>query len=362
MTDNNAKVEQTFALLKDAKQHESQSDFWQATEKFVEAHHLLEALASDETEKATDETERIAKLYAAKADEYRKQSRSCLIRAMEQEKKTDEEEDSSGTVYACTLLDNEQAKARNHAFSVLFSRPIGSTVLAEIEQPRAEPNDDGNIENEDDLAARLRALNQSLPSEFKTTSERMSDVNKGLHKLGVSSVYTSQTNHSRFEDELPKDEDEQIDEIIAQVKDEAALRNNAKKKHEDSSNDKAKENDYDDNDFFSEDDDEDDDSEQDALLDDEQLAMKIIQKHVVKAQVQLAELLALLDQARSKKAKDELDEDEAVYNNDDDSDDSLRDVQQHDVAFLLLNGKRKLKSARRNMNKALDEWQDLSLS
>lgn len=360
MTDNSTKVEQTFALLKDAKQHESQSDFWQATEKFVEAHYLLEALASEETEKATEETERISKLYAAKADEYRKQSRSCLIRAMEQEKKTDEEEkDGSVTAYACTSLDDDQAKARNHAFSVLFSRPIGTTVGAEIAQPGAEPNDDENIENEDDLAARLRALNQSLPSEFKTTSERMSDVNKGLSKLGVSSVYTSQTNHSRFEDELPKDEDEQIDEIIAQAKDEA----NAQNQQEDSSNHKAKEED-DDDDFFSEDDDDDDDSEQDALLDDEELAIKTIQKRVIKAQVQLAELLALLDQARSKKAKDELDEDEAVYKNDDDSDsdDSLRDVQQHDVAFLLLNGKRKLKSARRNMNKALDEWQDLSLS
>ena len=46
------KVEATFALLAAAKKLESESDYWRATEKFVEAHHLLKILADEETAKA----------------------------------------------------------------------------------------------------------------------------------------------------------------------------------------------------------------------------------------------------------------------------------------------------------------------
>mmetsp|Transcript_18434 Transcript_18434/g.40136 ORF Transcript_18434/g.40136 Transcript_18434/m.40136 type:complete len:213 (+) Transcript_18434:121-759(+) len=117
---------------------------------------------------------------------------------------------------------------------------------------------------------------------------------------------------------------------------------------------------------YGDDDDDDDDSdnsEEDELLGDDQLAMKTIQKKVVKARIKLVELLALLDQARSKRAQDEIDEEEAIFKNDcdtsDEEDDDNGDVQQHDVAFLMMTGKRKLKSAQRDMRKALIEWDDL---
>lgn len=408
------RVEKTFRLLQNAKKLESESNYWLATERFVEAHQLLKVLAEEENKKTvavavdgatsdetaaigeTEDTKQIAQLYASKADEYWKQSRHCLIQAMEQEKIHDEQEQEQKQQQH--LLNDDQARARNNSFAVLFSRsPIvvvadgrGSTqqLLPHIPASTNDndiDNDDTDtdnhhIEDHDDLEARLTALNQSLPSGFKTTDERMSEVNKGLNKLGLS-LYTQKQPFARFEDEVPKSEDEQIDDIIAQANDEATIdrlnRNSKFGRDENDQNDNGtrnqlagssnnKEEDNDEDDFFSDDDDDDDDSdnsEEDELLGDDQLAMKTIQKKVVKARIKLVELLALLDQARSKRAQDEIDEEEAIFKNDcdtsDEEDDDNGDVQQHDVAFLMMTGKRKLKSAQRDMRKALIEWDDL---
>eukprot|EP00536_Pseudo-nitzschia_multiseries_P007721 jgi/Psemu1/305161/fgenesh1_kg.184_\ len=206
----------------------------------------------------------------------------------------------------------------------------------------------------------------------------MSEVNRGLNKLGLS-LYTQKRPFSRFEDEVPKSEDEQIDDIIAQANDEALVDRIATENDpvggtgtvplysgkQDGDDDFSSDDDDNDND-----DEDSSDGEQDELLDDDQLAMKMIQKEVVKAQTKLAELVAILEQARTKRARDEIDEEEAVFKNDydgnsdneDGDDDSNRDIQQNDVAFLMMTGKRKLKSAQRGMRRALAEWEDLTLS
>ena len=448
------KVETTFELLASAKKLESESSYWLATEKFVEAHNLLRILAEEEIKKAsaataatesgddTDgtpsakEIENIAKLYASKADEYWKQSRCCLIKAMEQEKTRDDEQEEedvgidaeiemeaeaegnrepsiqiSPPGCACALLDDDQARARNRSFSVLFSRPVATVVAAaEAQQPSAQlqempegdlqqpENEDENgtndntatnnanavaIADEVDLEARLRSLNQSLPTGFKTVDERMSDVHSGLGKLGMSSVYTQPNSAQRlFEDELPKSEDEQIDEILAQAQDEAMMdtMNRNVGGGDDGGDDaigqksaavaagKSSKYDDDDSSFGDEDDDESESGEEDLLLDNDQLGMKTIHKKVVKAQVKLAELLKLVDQARSKRAKEDQDEEDEIYKNNRDDDingdsdeDSFREVQKHDVAFLMMTSKKKLKSAQRDLKKALAEWDDLIL-
>ena len=418
------KVESTFELLAAANKLESGSDYWLATEKFVAARKILEVLAEEETQKAESEVSgseasenarKVASLYASKADEYWKHSRRCLIRAMEQESTTDEARDRQlptnrdGTderqtngetggdqtvSCACALLDDEQARTRNHSFSVLFSRPLvdegsaralgaaettvrpGESLAATETTKTTGPENNATgesddktedaIANEGDLEARLRALNQSLPTGFKSVDERMSDVNKGLGKLGVSSVYT-QSHAPRIEDELSMTEDEQIDEILAQARDEVLMDKATSNGGDDPIKTTAINNDGDSDSSFGGDDSEsENESEEDEILVNDQLAMKTIQKQVVKAQVKLAELLALVDQARSKRAKEEKDEDEEVYKNnnldgEDSDEDSFREVQKHDVAFLMMTGKKKLKSAQRNMKKALDEWEDLIL-
>ena len=57
------------------------------------------------------------------------------------------------------------------------------------------------------------------------------------------------------------------------------------------------------------------DSEGDELLDNDQLGMKIIHKKIAKAQAKIAELVTVLEKARSKRAKEDAQEEEDVYKN-----------------------------------------------
>jgi len=429
------RVEKTFELLAAAKKSELGSDYWLATENFLEAHELLKALAEEQNEKVAvaskdendgssssnsesvntlEELQSIAALFSSKAADYWKQSRLSLIRAMEQERNKDETQKTTGSgggagvgseadtnktpACLCESLDDDQAKARNRSFSVLFSRPVhaaaeapkppipdtgsNSSEEAGAPVPRApiapaapgcETGSDDRphrqLADEDDLEARLRALNKSLPSGFKTTDERVSDFHEGMNKLGLS-VYTQKKSpFANFDDELPKNEDEQIDEIMAMARDEAMLETTHHAAESEKGTRQTTTAGYsdnsDDDDGFDPSDEDSLDSEGDELLDDNQLAMKTIQKQVARARAKLAELSALLDEARTKRAKEDMDEEEAVFKNDceDDSgdDSSHRDIQKHDVAFLMIKGKRKLKGARRDMKKALAEWDEMIL-
>lgn len=360
------KVEATFALLEAAKKLESESRYWPATEKYIQAQQFLallaqekraEADALDQNSSELEGTQQIATLYTSKADEYWKQSRKCLIQAMEEEKKLDEQDDPPNIR---DLLDDDQAKARNASFAALFSRVIVQ------EPPCTAPQQ--TVANAGDLESRLRALNQSLPSGFKTVDERLSDVHKGMGKLGMSSIYTEpKKSYTVFDDELEKSEDEQIEEIMAQAKDEVMVHNMNKETGCDGPETRAavaamRNTDEDDDSSFGDS----SDSEGDELLDNDQLGMKLIHKKIVKAQAKIAELVTLLEKARSKRAKEDAEEQEDIYKNngldaESDDEDSFREVQKHDVAFLMMGGKKKLKSAQRDLKKALAEWEELIL-
>ena len=377
------KVEKTFELLAAAKKLESESSYWLATENFLEAHSLLTILAeeagnSGSTAEKEDNDQQIAKLYASKADEYWKQSRVCLIKAMEQEKNYDEESVLNGEgdindgnevksiktrPCACTLLEDDEARSRNRSFSFLFSRSVAP--VEHSVQPLAATDADcipEGVPKQDDIEGRLRALNQSLPKEFKSMDDRMSDIHQGLGKLGLSYINTKpgqQSSAMRFDDELSMTEDEQIDRILAQAKDEVMI----DKQDHGVSIDKVS----DDEPSTSDDDSENSNSEEDLLLDNDQIIVKTIHKKVAKAQAKLSELLAFVDQAQLKMAQEEIDEENEIYKNncdndaDSSEDDSFREVQKHDVAFLMMKGKKKLKSAQRDLKKVWTEWEDLIL-
>jgi hypothetical protein len=440
--ENNAvdddRVEITFQLLRDAKKFESEQKHWLATEKFVEAYQLLRILAEEENNKVTDlsttataaaaqnddsnetcgdddddnnninseeeikNVKQIAQLYTSKANEYWKQSRQCLIQAMEQEKKIDDDNKKSNNTdtdndtgdcslpcSSCTLLDDDQARIRNYNFSLLFSRPIvdigvqpppvgevveeNTTTIDEIEIPPPEENTNPNlnptsslIDQQWSLEERLQNLNKTLPSSFKSTDERMSEVNKGLNKLGLS-LYTQKEPFARFatQQEIPKSEEEQIDEIMNQAKDEAnveeQINNNNNYNYNNVSNNNNQSNKEEEDEFYEDSDDEDEDDEGDLLLDDDQLFMKSIKKKVVKAQIKLTEFLAILNEAQSMKAKEE-DIDDDNYDDKDSDDDSFNDdIAKPDLAFSLLTGKNKLKGAQRDMRKALAEFDNISM-
>lgn len=380
-------VEKAFGLLQNAKALEAKTEYWKAAELYVQAHQLLQALSDqasreavaaaaiakesssgdDDNKKLLGEQQQIAHLYREKAEEYWSQSRQCLIRAMQEEKKNDEKEKDNAlqtsssntattttTPLTCNRIDDAQAKSRNQTFTVLFSRPVEETEgLIATSAPNVSSNnakDESSsstnvIDQQWTIEERLQELNKSLPSGFKTDDERMQDINRGLNKLGLS-LYTQKQPFARFQDEMlpPKSEEEQMEEIMAQAQDEVALAKSIGGGGAAATIATVEDNE-DDDDLF-DDDDEYASEKGDELLEDDQLAIKTIRKKVVKAQIKIAELVALLDEAK-------LATDREHANADDDS-----SLEGNGAATFLAPGKKKLKSAQRDLRKAMEEWKD----
>ena len=363
-------IEKAFGLLKEAKALESSKEFWNATSKYIEAQQILQLLADEATvaataaestnedDKSKEEQERIAKLYTTKANEYWSHSRQCLIKAMEQEKIKDDNDatNNNGETTLLSLLDDDQAQKRNRTFITLFSRPTATTAKEETTMNDAQKKDDtaSVLDQQWSIEERLQELNKSLPSGFKTSEERMAEINKGLNKLGLS-LYTQKEpfSASKFQDTIPKSEDEQIDEIMAQAQDEAALENQQMGGGGSTTRKSKTNDDSDDDDDLSLDDD-DQDEPGDELLEDDQLAIKKIRKRIVKAQIKMVELVAILDEAKATKDK-QYQKEKEINANDDDESSVDEDVVASD---LLIPGKKKLKSAKRDLKKALLAWEE----
>ncbi|KAL3945530.1 MAG: hypothetical protein SGBAC_000354 [Bacillariaceae sp.] len=329
-TDSKGKLEQVFALIKEGKSTK-ETDLWGAAYKFGEARILLELLATEHP-RSTEEEQQIATLYERQAWAYLNESRQCLIEAMKAEKEKDEKKEST----TFSNLSDDESASRLNIFSSLFSRKV-----------KTEP-EEITMENQSSLEDRLRNLNASLPSGFKTSEERMDDLNSGLNRLGLS-LYEQKPAFSRFiEDTIPKDENEQVEDIIAQAKDEVNFEN-VMAQH--STTGIVKNSNDDDSISDVEDD---SDSDGNIELDDEQLAMKKARKRVVKAQTKLAEFVALIDKASALRADEEKKEEEAALTvNDDSSEDTLS---KPDSEAHLTSAKKKLRAARKDLKKATEEW------
>jgi hypothetical protein len=338
---NSISIEQVFGLLKDGKGFQSNSDYWNAADRFVQAQDMLQSLA-EENSQGTEEEQEIATLYEQQAREYLFQSRQCLIEAMSQERAVDEDSPPDQSL-KCRSLSEKEAEMRTRTFAMLFSKFEKKILNAEAEDEDENINID---EQQCSLEERLQELNASLPSDLKSSDERMNDINKGLNRLGLS-LYPQKEPFARFmkEEEPTKDEDEQIADVIAQAQDEVAVA----QQFGEVSKHLGKKSDGDDDDDFTESDDDDEEDEQgDELLEDEQLAMKAIRRKVVKAQTKLAQLVAYLDEVKTTKDKEDADEDL----NDDDND----SIEKPDYTTYLVSGKKKLRGARRDLKKALEEW------
>ena len=393
-------IEKVFDFLKEGKDYQSLEDYWNAADKFVQAQDMLIELAkglhskqqnqlsSEAIEREQQEEQgQIIKLYKQQALEYLFQSRQCLIEAMSKERSDDEDNDEldllgeenngNGMGLYCSLLTDEEAQIRTRTFAMLFSKKHTTQLDSEVKNnsnnddtidippiPSApgEKEEGGSGTNDNiqeqqmSIEERLSTLNASIPSDMKSTKERMDDVNKGLNRLGLS-LYAQKEPFARFKNEiLPKDEDEQVADIMAQVEDEVAV----EKQLGSTSKVLGKESTSGANDDFDDltesDDDDDIDNETDLLLDDEQLAIKIIRSKIVKAQTRLAELVAYLDEAKQAKEK-ELKEDEDDLDNDDND-----SIEKPDCESYLISGKKKLRLAQRDLKKALEEWNDNNLS
>ena len=350
-------IEKAFELLHKGKECRSNGEHWQAADSFVQARTILIELASQQS-RTTEEEQKIAELYEQQANAYLHQSRQCILDAMIKEKQQEEEEEEDAaesattklTIPACMALSNDEAEQRIRTFTLLFSRPVESTIKDTGKSNVSVIDQQWSIEE------RLMELNASLPKGFKTSEERMSEINRGLNRLGLS-LYDQKQPFSRFVEELPpKSEEDQVSEIMAQVHDEVALEKNLAPPDAGATNGTAsavvKAEEIEEDSTNSDDSDED---ESDALEDDDDLiAIKHIRKRAIRAQVKLAELVAILDDARDTKNKSEEEKD---LRDEEDKDEE----EAPDPTSLLSFGKKKLKSAKRDLGKALQEWTETLL-
>lgn len=321
-------VDDALNLLKQGKAFEKEQKLWAAADKFIQGCRILQCLAQHQ-DTATEEGRQIMALYNEKSQEYIRQSRKNLLEAIKSEVEHDEKDEE----YYQNLADDE-VERRIRVFSSLLARKL-------------ESNDTEKDTSEQlwSIERRLQELNGSLPSGFKTEKEQMDEINQGLNRLGLS-LYTQKRPFDRFQDTLPKSDEEQIEEIIAQAEDEVAF----EKKFGigEGSNGQGGGADVEANDSEETDSDSDDGS----TSDDEQILIKRLRKRISQCQTQLSKLVVLLDEAHAAKVDPSRKVKGLAYDSDDDN------VEKPSVEMYLESGKKTMKNAQKHLNQANQLWSD----
>jgi hypothetical protein len=299
---NEPSLERAFELIQQGKDCVAVDATWEAAAAFDQAREILQQLATAVSEDGSDEEQaKIAALYQQQSREYLVQARASLLEAMQQEHETDRDARNAATAEPTYLsLSDEDAGTRLRLFARLFARELQlltTTVEGETQQQKPV------LEQQSSLEDRLNQLNASLPSGFKTSNQRMQDINKGLNRLGLS-LYSAADAQSSLD--LPAaSESDQVADIIQQAKDEIAMQpvtssgvNSNSNKHNNGGDGGTEEIDGDALLLMNEEDEDDDDASADS--DDLKNEMDIedvqaIREKVVDAQAKLAEIIALLD-------------------------------------------------------------------
>ena len=230
--DGNQILEETFSSIERGNELEKKEEYWKATDAFIKAHGLLRQLSSckdvdtaESPDPTADNTQKVIQLYKQQATDYFNKSRQTLIKALLQESDTGKmkpsNDDGNDSVDTMNGISEETSHLRLVLFATLFAREEDLLNLKEKDKPgtTSEPV----AEQQTSLEERLLALNKSLPSGFKTSDERMRDINQGLNRLGLSLFSSSSNNIHSPLDQPMKSETEQVDDIIAQAKDEVEM-------------------------------------------------------------------------------------------------------------------------------------------
>jgi hypothetical protein len=219
-----------------------------------------------------------------------------------------------------------QAERRIRTFSILFSKTTESVK-----------------EKTSMLEERLMELNASLPSGFKSDKERLADINRGLGRLGLS-LYPNSNHGTSSNIQPPQSEEDQVAEIIAQAKDQVRYEQPTETKEATV----ASANDDSSSTSISSQESSDDSISVDDLLDEPTFKnRKAIRHQVVKAQVKLAELLAMIST-----------EPDIKLNDNEKVDANVNDTEEQEAGFDVNYCKATLVAARDCLNKALKEWPD----
>eukprot|EP00521_Asterionellopsis_glacialis_P018492 CAMPEP_0195295712 /NCGR_PEP_ID=MMETSP0707-20130614/17910_1 /TAXON_ID=33640 /ORGANISM="Asterionellopsis glacialis, Strain CCMP134" /LENGTH=359 /DNA_ID=CAMNT_0040356997 /DNA_START=27 /DNA_END=1106 /DNA_ORIENTATION=- len=354
--------EKAFDLINEGNSFQKEKQWWNAAESYGGAMRILKDLAADEKVEgegssaepgngSKEEQQMIRKLYEAKRNEYLDRARNCFLKALTNEDNQDQtrrkSEQTDGIEPLCTTLSEETLEKRLHIFANLYAKneivSVGAMPsTSDGMHDGGEETNKGEVESlppedmedkEKTLEDRLRDLNDSLPSELKTSKQRMVDIDKGLRRLGLS--FYTKDEKEQVEQEL--DEDEQIDQILNQAKDEVLFERTLPSTTDGKKSKKGQ--------AESDDDDDDDDGDVYDAFEDRVVLIgerKAAKEKIEEAQVKLAEFMALINS----KPDDSSENDE----NDSKSDNSTdMDIEQ-EIQMLL--------KAKRCIQKALSVWSD----
>lgn len=227
-------LEEAFSLIQQGKDSAEVDAYWDAAEFFDKASEILQGLAeaeetSTDVKKNEDEIKKIVALYQSQSREYFHRARDSLLTAMKDENESDQVLLKEGDTDACApgggvedpvylTLSDEDAEKRLRIFARLFSREslLSLGEATKVDGEAVKPV----LEQQSSLEDRLNQLNASLPSGFKTSNERMQDINRGLNRLGMS-LYSAADAKPALE--IEKSEIDQVADIIQQAKDEMAM-------------------------------------------------------------------------------------------------------------------------------------------
>jgi hypothetical protein len=304
-------LEEAFSLIQQGKDSVEVDAHWDAAEVFDKASQILQQLAEAEetnVKKDENETKKIVALYQSQSREYFHRARDSLLTAMKEENESDQVLVKEGDTDAGAAvgevedpvyltLSDEDAEKRLRIFASLFSREmllsVGDAVATEVVGDEGKPV----LEQQSSLEDRLMQLNASLPSGFKTSNERMQDINRGLNRLGMS-LYSAADAKPALE--IEKSEIDQVADIIQQAKDEMAMQPAADSTSQPVSGVSDVSAGIIDEDALllmnDEEEDDDDDSDGDDIKNEMDVEdVTAIREKVVEAQAKLAEIIALLD-------------------------------------------------------------------
>jgi hypothetical protein len=206
-------IEDAFASIEQGVQYKKQKKPWEAAQAFAQAQRVLDDLAYAPSNKRKEDQTKIVQLYQQQAREYLDRSREVLLEALRNEMQADQQAQDTLKFQS---LSQEEASARLQLFAHLFA-PNGI-------QTGTSTNDTKQFDLGSSIEQRLLSLNENLPHGFKTSEERMRNINRGLHRLGLS-LYSAQDEPRPplFAVEKPQSTEDQINAIIAQAKDDVAV-------------------------------------------------------------------------------------------------------------------------------------------
>ena len=208
----NAVLDSVWTLLERGHEKLTSQEHWEAADCFCQAQELLRGLCDQAGSETSEDSLRIAQLYRNQANEYIAKARDCVIQALQ----ILPDEQTETELLPPLLEANEEGRQRLHLLARLWASP-------ELMQEYAATQDSSSqqFRSNVSLEQRLALLNQNLPKNLLSTEQRMQQVNKGLNRLGLSLYDHSSTQSTKVE--VPMSEQDEVDAIIAQAKQEVAL-------------------------------------------------------------------------------------------------------------------------------------------